>query len=128
MIHLGILGVGSETDGCKGYITDHSLTLCQYFQVKKLWKCRSFFLMLMLIMLVLLFWFPVSALLHLFTDSSVSVLPTFWFFPYFMEPRVIAALPSLSMLDYQVMAVVSYLILTVCKSWYPFSVKIWTKN
>jgi len=30
MIHLGILGVGSETDGCKGYITDHSLTLSTF--------------------------------------------------------------------------------------------------
>ena len=55
----------------------------------------------------------IYALLHLVADSSVSVLPTFWFFPYFMEPRVIAALPSFTMLDYQVICVVNYFLLTV---------------
>jgi len=42
---------------------------------------------------------------HLFADSSVSILPTLWFFPYFMEPRVTAALPLFTMLDYQVMSI-----------------------
>ena len=47
--------------------------------------------------------------MYLFADCSVSILPTFWFFPYFMEPRVTAALPLFTMLDYQVMSAVNLL-------------------
>ncbi|CAH1783078.1 unnamed protein product [Owenia fusiformis] len=34
-------------------------------------------------------------------DTSTDI-PIFWFFPYFMEPRLIESLPRLTMLDYRV--------------------------
>ncbi|CAN9509828.1 unnamed protein product [Ophioblennius macclurei] len=35
-------------------------------------------------------------------DSSNTVMPMIWIFPYFFEPRILECLPSLVMLDYQV--------------------------
>lgn len=37
-----------------------------------------------------------------FQDGTDKELPTVWIFPYFMEPHLKAALPSLTMLDYKV--------------------------
>lgn len=36
------------------------------------------------------------------SDSSNANMPMIWIFPYFFEPRILACLPSFSMLDYQV--------------------------
>ena len=38
---------------------------------------------------------------HSFQESDKE-LPTMWIFPYFMEPHIKAALPSMTMLDYKV--------------------------
>ncbi|XP_061620353.1 rRNA N6-adenosine-methyltransferase ZCCHC4 isoform X2 [Phyllopteryx taeniolatus] len=35
-------------------------------------------------------------------DGSYVDMPLIWIFPYFMEPRILACFPSLTMLDYQV--------------------------
>ncbi|XP_028998595.1 rRNA N6-adenosine-methyltransferase ZCCHC4 [Betta splendens] len=36
------------------------------------------------------------------SDSKSANMPMMWIFPYFFEPRILACLPSFSMLDYQV--------------------------
>ena len=41
--------------------------------------------------------------ISLFLDGIDKELPTMWIFPYFMEPHLKAALPSLTMLDYKVL-------------------------
>ncbi|XP_010778915.1 zinc finger CCHC domain-containing protein 4-like [Notothenia coriiceps] len=36
------------------------------------------------------------------SDGSGADMPMMWIFPYFFEPRILECLPSLTMLDYQV--------------------------
>lgn len=36
------------------------------------------------------------------TGSAGADMPMVWTFPYFLEPRILECLPSLTMLDYQV--------------------------
>lgn len=46
--------------------------------------------------------FTLRKIMKIWTDSQGSKLPVFWFFPYFMEPRMKEVLPNLVMLDYKV--------------------------
>ena len=43
-----------------------------------------------------------TSIIYFVVEFKDKELPTLWIFPYFMEPHVKAALPSLTMLDYKV--------------------------
>lgn len=43
-----------------------------------------------------------TSIIYFVVEFKDRELPTLWIFPYFMEPHVKAALPSLTMLDYKV--------------------------
>lgn len=43
-----------------------------------------------------------TIIIYFVVEFKEKELPTLWIFPYFMEPHVKAALPSLTMLDYKV--------------------------
>ena len=40
--------------------------------------------------------------LFVFSESDLEELPVLWYFPYYLEPRVVGELPQFRMLDYKV--------------------------